>query len=188
MFGDFFDHTIKLYCETETSKIIEVCCYSYLRESKLWEMCDNIPYDDIIPSYKKKAEKNNYVYEMANLDVLAMISASDSIENDDIERSRSLLDRAVALNDWLYDKDTSIYSKPIHIINKMQIMKRQRYLTDEENTCLYSLATDDNNAPFIKAGCWLLLGNKENFNSIFKTLKPEEQEKIRDFPIWRFAN
>ena len=70
----------------------------------------------------------------------------------------------------------------------MQIIKRQRYLTDEENNLLYSLATDDDIAPFVKAGCWLLLNNKEDFDSLFKTLKPEEQNKIKEFPIWRFVN
>ena len=188
MFGDYFDHTISLYNETEKGAKVEACCYSYLRNDKLWEKCDNIPFDDIIPSYTAIAGKNSYVYEMANLDVLAMISASDSIERIDNARSSILLEVAMSLNDWLYDNDTTSNVKPIHVINKMQIIKRQRYLTDEENTILYSLATDDDIAPFVKAGCWLLLNNKEDFDSLFKTLKPEEQDKIKEFPIWRFAN
>ena len=188
MFGDFFDDYIKLYNETETGEKKEACRYSYLRNDKLWERCDNIPFDNILPSYSALADKNNYIYEMANLDVLAMISASDSMENVDNERSRILLEIAMALNDWLYDNDTSPGANLIHLINRMQIIKRQRHLTDKENDSLYSLATDDNVDRFIKAGCWLLLNNKNRFESIFKTLKPEEQEKIKEFPIWRFAN
>lgn len=188
MFGDYFDHTISLYNETERGTKVEVCSYSYLRNDKLWEKSDNIPFNEIIPSYIAIAGKNSYVYEMANHDVLAMISASDSIESIDNAKSCVLLKVAMSLNDWLYDNDTTNNVKPIHIINKMQIIKRQRYLTDEENNLLYSLATDDDIAPFVKAGCWLLLNNKEDFDSLFKTLKPEEQNKIKEFPIWRFVN
>ena len=55
-------------------------------------------------------------------DVLAMISASDSIESIDNAKSCVLLKVAMSLNDWLYDNDTTNNVKPIHIIKKCKLL------------------------------------------------------------------
>lgn len=188
MFGDFFDHTIRLFNETNKGKKIEACCYSYLRNDKLWGNCDNIPFDDIIPSYVAISDKNNYIYETANFDVLSIIKEADYLENINKERSHILLGIAETLNNWLYGNEPYKNRKHIHLINKLQIIKRKRDLTEEENNCLLSLTKDKNVDLLLKAGCWLLLKNKENFDLVFHELKQEEQNQLKEFPIWRFAN
>lgn len=69
----------------------------------------------------------------------------------------------------------------------MQIIKRQRVFTDEEKDTLTSLIKEETIKSFIKAGCWLLLDNAEEFNTIFQKLPLEEQGKLTNYPIWRFA-
>ena len=124
---------------------------------------------------------------MATMDMLAMIGASDKIENEDKERRATLLDNAIFLNEWLYNNDPTKDSKPIHFVNKMQIIKRQRIFTNEEKCALSSMIKKDSVKSFVKAGCWLLLDNTDKFISIYQKLPPEEQGKLKNYPIWRFA-
>lgn len=186
LLGDFFDHSFQLFSETNGIKS-EMCCYSYLRNGNLWEWCDNIDFSSFVSSYEEMAKRENYTYEMANQDMLAMISASDKKENEDNERRNTLLDNAILLNDWLSKNDPKMDSRPIHLTNKMQIIKRQRVFTDEEKDTLTSLIKEETIKSFIKAGCWLLLDNAEEFNTIFQKLPLEEQGKLTNYPIWRFA-
>lgn len=186
LLGDFFDHSFQLFNETNGIKN-EICCYSYLRNGDLWEWCDNIDFSSFVSSYEEIAKKENNTYEMANQDMLAMISASDKIENEDNERCNTLLDNAILLNDWLCKNDPKMDSMPIHLTNKMQIIKRQRSFTNEEKDTLTSLIKKENIKSLVKAGCWLLLDNAEEFNTIFQKLPLEEQGKLTNYPIWRFA-
>lgn len=186
LLGDFFDHSFQLFNETNGIKN-EMCCYSYLRNGNLWEWCDNIDFSSFVSSYEEMAKREKNTYEMANQDMLAMISASDKIENENNERRNTLLDNAILLNDWLSKNDPKMDSRPIHLTNKMQIIKRQRVFTDEEKDTLTSLIKEETIKSFIKAGCWLLLDNAEEFNTIFQKLPLEEQGKLTNYPIWRFA-
>ena len=70
MFGDFCDHTIEISYKPEDRSII-VSPYSYLQNERLWELSDNINYDDIVPSAEKVCSKDSFCYQMANYDVLS---------------------------------------------------------------------------------------------------------------------
>ena len=69
---------------------------------------------------------------MANYDVLAMISAAGVLEEKDAERSRKLLEEALKLNEWLIENDPKPEMKNVNLLNKIQIVKRQRGLGDDE--------------------------------------------------------
>lgn len=186
LLGDFFDQSFQLLNESNGIKH-EMCSYSYLRNGGLWEWCDNVDFSRFISSYEEIAKKESIIYEMATMDMLAMIGASDKIENVDKERRATLLDNAILLNEWLYNNDPTKDSKPIHFVNKMQIIKRQRIFTNEEKCALSSMIKKDSVKSFVKAGCWLLLDNTDEFRSIYQKLPPEEQGKLKNYPIWRFA-
>lgn len=186
LIGDFFDQSFQLFNESNGIKH-EMCSYSYLRNEGLWEWCDNIDFSRFISSYEEMAKKESIIYEMATMDMLAMISASDKIENEDKERCAILLNNAILLNEWLYNNDPTKDSKTIHFVNKMQIIKRQRIFTNEEKNALSSMIKKDSVKSFVKAGCWLLLDNNDEFSSIYQKLPPEEQGKLKNYPIWRFA-
>ena len=104
--GDFFDGSIKIMYETNQKEIIEISPYSYLQQGHLWEKIDNIYYEGIIPSAERISSKNAFGYEMANLDVLSMISASDVLADKSVNKSKRLLSEAEKLNQWLIDCDT----------------------------------------------------------------------------------
>ena len=185
--GDFFDRSIRIAYKISEDETINVSPYSYLQLDKLWEKVDNIDFDNIISSAEEAARQHKYCYMMSNYDVLAMITAADALEKTDVERSKKLLEEALKLNDWLIGKEPKDEMRPLHIINKMQIMKRQRELTADERQMLEDMLNDEFAEDMVKAGVYLLLDRQEEFQQLFETMQEDEKKSLKEFPIWRFV-
>lgn len=183
--GDFFDRSIRIAYKISEDETINVSPYSYLQLDKLWEKVDNIDFDNIISSAEEAARQHKYCYMMSNYDVLAMITAADALEKTDVERSKKLLEEALKLNDWLIGKEPKDEMRPLHIINKMQIMKRQRELTADERQMLEDMLNDEFAGDMVKAGVYLLLDRQEEFQQLFETMQEDEKKSLKEFPIWR---
>ena len=184
--GDFFDRSIRIAYKISEDETINVSPYSYLQLDKLWEKVDNVDFYNIIASAEEATRQHEYCYMMSNYDVLAMITAADALEKTDVERSKKLLEEALKLNDWLIGKEPKDEMRPLHIINKMQIMKRQRELTAEESQMLEDMLTDELVGDMAKAGVYLLLDRQEEFQQLFETMQEDEKKSVKEFPIWRF--
>ena len=185
--GDFFDRSIRIAYKISEDETINVSPYSYLQLDKLWEKVDNIDFDNIISSAEEAARQHKYCYMMSNYDVLAMITAADALEKTDVERSKKLLEEALKLNDWLIRKEPKDEIRPLHIINKMQIMKRQREITADERQMLEDMLNDEFAGDMVKAGVYLLLDRQEEFQQLFETMQEDEKKSLKEFPIWRFV-
>ena len=185
--GDFFDRSIRIVYKISEDETINVSPYSYLQLDKLWEKVDNIDFDNIISSAEEDARQHEYCYMMSNYDVLAMITAADALEKTDVERSKKLLEEALKLNDWLIGKEPKDEMRPLHIINKMQIMKRQRELTADERQTLEDMLNNEFAGDMVKAGVYLLLDRQEEFQQLFETMQEDEKKSVKEFPIWRFV-
>lgn len=187
-FGDFFDKTIRLNYKVSDTEIIDASPFSYLQNDNLWERCDNINYPDIIDCAKTVCDQHEYGYVMANYDVLAMIMAADAIKDSDKDKWNKLLESAFVLTEWLIEHDVHKDIVPAHICNKMQIIKRQRDLTNDEITVLESMFNDVSVGDSIKAGILLLLDKQKEFEEAFANLSKEDQDNMRSFPIWELRN
>lgn len=187
MLGDFCDHTIEISYKPEDRNII-VSPYSYLQNERLWESCDNINYEDIVPSVEKVCSKDSFCYQMANYDVLSLIKASDNILNSNEDKSHKLLGAAADLCHWLIENDPNIDFHLIHLVNKYQIIKRQRPLNEAESQELDTYLQSDETTGILKAGICLLLERKELFGELFNSLYENEQAEMKKYPIWKFKN
>lgn len=185
--GDFFDRSIRIAYKISEDETISVSPYSYLQLEKLWEKVDNIDFDNIIASAEEAARQHEYCYMMSNYDVLAMITAADALEKTDVERSKKLLEEALKLDEWLIGKDPKDEMRPLHIINKMQIMKRQRDLTADECQTLEDILNDEFAGDMVKVGVYILLDRKEDFQQLFETMQEDEKKSVKEFPIWRLV-
>ena len=76
----------------------------------------------------------------------------------------------------------------IHLINKYQIIKRQRPLSEDETYELDACLQSDETTNILKTGLCLLLERKELFDGLFNSLPKNEQAEMRQFPIWKFKN
>ena len=175
--GDFFDRSIRIAYKISEDETINVSPYSYLQLDKLWEKVDNIDFDSIIASAEEAARQHEYCYMMSNYDVLAMITAADALEKTDVERSKILLEEALKLDEWLIEKEIKDKMRPLHIINKMQILKRQRELTADERQTLEDMLNEEFAEDMVKAGVYLLLDRQGDFQQLF--------EKMQEWRSWR---
>ena len=185
--GDFFDRSIRIAYKISEDETINVSPYSYLQLDKLWEKVDNIDFDSIIASAKEAARQHEYCYMMSNYDVLAMITAADALEKTDMERSKKLLEEALKMDEWLIEKEIKDKMRPLHIINKMQILKRQRELTADERQTLEDMLNEEFAEDMVKAGVYLLLDRQEDFQQLFEKMQEDEKKSVKEFPIWRFV-
>lgn len=185
-FGDFFDHSFTLFCQTNENEQIEICPYSYLKSDDLWKKIDNIPYDDLVASYDKIPNKNKHIYEIATFDLLSILHAFDEVKTKDKLKSERLIKSATELNDWLKRNDPLEANKIIHTINHYQIIKRQRKLTDGEKQSLSLYLKDDSISCPNKVAICLLL-DKEKMKWQNKCTK-KEIKIMKSYPIWIFNN
>lgn len=185
-FGDFFDKTVQISYEYNGKDKIAASPYSYLKNENLWAKADNIDFAGVIPAAQEAVTNNTHCYELINLDVLAMIRAYDSLSSIDTVKGNNILQECYNLNEWLISTDPQIDRLPIHICNKMQIIKRQRKLSEEEIETLKALYVDPNVNQTIKFGILLLLDKHSESDVLFKKLTKEEQESIKGYPIWQF--
>lgn len=185
--GDFFDRSIRIAYKISEDETINVSPYSYLQLDKLWEKVDNIDFESIIASAEEAARQHEYCYMMSNYDVLAMITAADALEKTDVERSKKLLEEALKLDEWLIEKEINDKMRPLHIINKMQILKRQRELTADERQTLEDMLNEEFAEDMVKAGVYLLLDRQGDFQQLFEKMQEDEKKSVKEFPIWRFV-
>ena len=184
--GDFFDKTVNIACKANEKETVNVSPFSYLQNEHFWEKIDNIDYDSIVESAQEAAKAHDFCFQMSNYDVLAMISASDAAEKCDAKRSRKLLDEALKLDEWLLSNDPRPDFNPVHVINKMQILKRQRELVIEELHQLEQILKMDKIEVPIKVAVNLLLGNQKEVEELFATLSDDDKNTMQAFPIWKF--
>lgn len=185
-FGDFFDKTVQISYEYNGKDKIAASPYSYLKNENLWAKADNIEFAGVIPAAQEAVTNNTHCYELINLDVLAMIRAYDSLSSIDTVKGNNILQECYNLNEWLISTEPQIDRLPIHICNKMQIIKRQRKLSEKEIETLKALYVDSNVNQTIKFGILLLLDKHSESDVLFKKLTKEEQESIKGYPIWQF--
>lgn len=185
-FGDFFDKTIRITYKMNDGKYANVSPYSYLQLEKKWEKIDNIDYGGLVDAAKEAVKEHEYCYNMANYDVLAMISAADVLEEKDAERSRKLLEEALKLNDWLIENDPKPEMKNVNLVNKIQIVKRQRGLSGDDVVELERMLTEEGMEDSLRVGVNLLLDRQNEAEAIFGTLPEEEKKRLREFPVWRY--
>ena len=182
--GDYFDNTVEVFFKVNDEDNVKVSIFSYLQNEKLWETIDNIDYDSLVASAQVAANGHEACYQMSNYDVLSMISASDAVKSSDAERRAKLLNEALKLNEWLIENDPKKERVHLHVINKMQILKRLRVLSDEEKVELEQMLDNDNLISPVNAAIYLLLDKQEEFEAIFASLSEPDQSQLREFPIW----
>lgn len=185
--GDFFDGAINISYLFQGKEIINASLYSYLQNDDLWTKIDNIDYDGLLPSAIKSANENAHCLELLNLDVLAMLSAIDTLETGEPKKCSILLEECYKLNNWLLEHDIEGDKQMVHKCNKMQIIKRQRAFKENEISEMNQIIENDDISNIYKVGFCLLLENKDCFYNYYNHMTDAEKQTLKNYPIWRFA-
>lgn len=110
--------------------------------------------------------------------MLMALKAYDSMQKKDDKMYNAIL----SLNSWIIEKSL-ITNKPLHIVNKYQIIKRKRPLTKDEAQELCNILLLPNLGAEMKTAIHLLLDNKTMANMCYEEMNAEQQVLFDSFPI-----
>lgn len=170
---DFFDEHLKAY-ETIAGETIPVSRFAILNAEDFMKY-DNLYLPNIIKDFKRLPASSGTLSQ-GNLLLSEMLKAYDCCINND------LLVSANQMNEWLLEYPGMI-DKEICMINRYQIIFRQRELCFDEKIKLHSIVenTSDIN---IKVGAWILLGEMDKVDEIFATFTAEQEGEFHTLPIY----
>ena len=186
--GDFFDGQISIKCKFKDNNMYLLSPFSYLQKDNLWQKCDNIRFDSQINSYEQLLDKNPYVFEMANMDLIYMLVAYDKLSDSDSLRKEELIVNSEKLSCWLMDKNNSEQLDDMYFLNYCQVLKREDKLFEEHYVRLRQILLNESSNSSIKVGASLLIGDKKEFETCFSKCSKEEVANLKRFPIWHFYN
>ena len=167
----------KLRFNKENSTIKKVSPYIFLSEADVID-CVNIDFPQIPVSIMRRNHSEFYDNEVLFF-CLRLIKAFD------LTKTEKYLIVSSDLLDWL--EAEKYIEKYIITMNKLQIIKRIRNLNDDEIAGLEDLIKQYKNhtdAPYIMAGIYILLEDKENFVNCFNNFSEENKKEFMEYPIY----
>lgn len=144
----------------------------------------NIHFETLIDKYKVLKDEPNILSD-ANLFVLQLILAADLCTENDLKRN-VFLKTSLTFMDWLKNENNN--SNELSIIslrlNELQIFKRLRSLFQSEIEELIEIADSNESSDDIKFGACVLLDDKIRAINHLNKLSSEDQEFMKDYPIY----
>lgn len=171
---DFFKTEFHLALQDENKQMVPVSQYVLLQKAHYLSL-SNLQYDTIIASFKEIGN-----HDQVNVSLLEMLLAYD--ENNDPR----LLEATIEIGKWLLDTEASTLPIEIRLLNWLQIVKRQRELSDDEKRQIIIMTETAAQREDILVGAYLLLDNQIAAELHFERMSDELQESFHLYPIHHF--
>lgn len=107
--------------------------------------------------------------------------ALEFIKAYDLCKKLDYLELAAKIENWIIENSKN---KDIYLINKIQIIKRQRKLSKNEKGVLRSISVRNCENNQILCGISILLENWSDFEFYFEKLNDEDRKTFKQFPIF----
>ena len=178
--SDFFGAADKMYWAYKEGdeEMLKTSMFTVVFNHPDFKYFSNVDYSKMLLSYEEAVSHNPSLPKRANDDMLMALKAYDSIPKKDDKMYNAIL----SLNSWIIEKSL-ITNKPLHIVNKYQIIKRKRSLTKDEAQELCNILLLPNLGADMKTAIHLLLDNKTMANISYEEMNAEQQDLFDSFPI-----
>ncbi len=173
---DYFSYKLEVVIEDNNKNLLQISQYSVLKKDNFLCFC-NINYDKIIEDLLSMTE-HDLVFNITNNVMLEMLKAYD------ISHSNKLFEAIKKLSKWLEIKADCL-PYPVIILNKLQVVARERLLDYEEKKCLHNIV-EKNSDILYRAAAFLLLNEQEEATNVLNTFTKEQIEEFKQFPIYKF--
>lgn len=164
---------VKVFFFDSNNKEIPMSPYVNLTENDLLT-ASNIDTDIIKQSFSNLDGNDPMSCEYIRSFVLTLIKAYDNNNT-----RKDIIELAYDLNTIINVEET----RDIDKINTFQVLKRIRCLSESEIEELYYIKENNNNTA-IQVAISILLENKSDFNRYFNKLEKDEQENLKQYPIY----
>lgn len=176
--SDFFQTKLLFVYENPEGEKLATSQFSNLK-AKDFLTADNVCYDVLLPSFQN-AEQNSETMIRANNFMLELLKAYD------MEPDPEILATAADFSKWLVTASEEELSHSIRLLNDLQVKKRQRKLTVNEEKELYRLIESPDCGEETLVGAYLLLDQQTAAELHFEKLPVEAQEAFKKYPIYHF--
>lgn len=174
---DFFKEEFSTELEFKKGKKFPISQYIILKKEDLYSI-NNISYDIILSSFKKTKRYPETINNI-NQFLLNLILAYDESKKEE------LLLVAKKFSEWIcseFTEEELDYS--IKELNQLQIIKRLRNLTEDEEEEIYEILEEKNINNEIRTGCYILLEQKIPAKSYFKKINENSKKEFKISPIY----
>lgn len=138
----------------------------------------NIDFTDMIDEYESFIDKNPYLHEVVNEDVLCLLKHYDK------KRNEIILDKAIELAEWQLNKGMDKKSENIYILNLLQAkLRKLRKLNNQEIEALYQITENDTSNENRWAAC-ILLKDFRRAAIYWEKIHNADKEIYKQFPIF----
>ena len=175
---DFFSTKLEMCYEDQDGEKHDTSQYAVLKKDDYTEI-SNIRFEKILPSFQN-ASYDQDIFERANWVLLDLLTAYDSCEKSII------LKTANDFAEWLMSAPENVLAYKLRILNKLQVVRREREFNIEEIRELYSIIEDNTSTESVLVGAHLLLGNQAAAEIHYDKLDEKLQEEFKGYPIYYF--
>lgn len=176
---DFFKTDISLIYDNGSGEKLPISQYVILHADDFLNL-DNIRYDVLLPSFQKtKQYKETVIW--ANAFLLELLKAFDKDNS-----KKDILSTARAFSNWILESSDEVLPYDLKILNKLQIEKRNRVLTKDEEKELLQIIEDPKTSEDIMVGAYLLLDQQAAAELHFERLEIPLKENFKTYPIFHF--
>jgi hypothetical protein len=155
---------------TEVSQFFTMGVDDYL-------LLDNVNLTTVVEDFKQVKPSDLHL-ELGTAAMLTMLKAYDK------KPSAELLNAARQLCEWQQEYP-NLVSTNTTVLNRLQIVLRERELSFHEKAELYPIAANATD-PFHRIGAFLLLDEQDEAKAVLESLNEEELKKFKDYPIYKF--
>jgi len=173
---DYFGNHFEVTWAPDGSEPVQVSQFFSMRPEDYLTL-DNLNLQTVIEDFRRVDPSIEH-WDCGNNSMLYMLKAYDK------SLSAELLDAARKMSEWLQERP-ELLPNNITILNRLQIVLRERALTFEEKSELYPIAATATD-PFHRIGAFLLLNEQNEARMLLEALSEEELERFKDFPIYKF--
>lgn len=178
---DFFKSEFSVICEYTSGNRLPVSQFFILHANDLLTV-SNIDYDVILPSFQA-TEYHFNTYSCANEFLLDALTACDKATG---ERKNKLLKLCDDFSKWIFSAPNEALGYAIRLLNRLQVVKRQRNLNIDEISLLYELIEHKETSEETRIGAYLLLGQQQPAKIHFGKLNDTEIDNFKKYPIYHF--
>lgn len=176
--NDFFNANLTGFYPSRFDENISIHTSPYMfMDIDDFTRISNINYEHIYDSFIRLPD-NDELFQMTMRFISDMLSAYDILDPKD--KNDELLSCSLKLTEWLLGKCTTF--KNYLIIDKLQILRRTRKLTNEEESLLFEIiTTEKENSILVEA--YILLENSIMAIKYYEKLDSSERKEFDKYPI-----
>lgn len=144
--------------------------------------CNNIDFNKILLDFKN-IKHSDETFSTANYFLLELLSAADIADG---KRNEKILKVCEDFALWIKEAPDDELEDEIKTINLLQVYKRQRDLSDEEEDELYEILENNSDNNQYMVGAYLLLGQQRQAERFFNKMSKDERNDFKEYPIYHF--